>query len=153
MHADFLEDGAGRAVRAGPPEGAQAQQLGAPGGGGADFDAASLRQDDQREHVCGGDPLCGAGRGAEHLLDVQAHLAEAAAQRGEVLPRDLRAGRGVGGLPRGAAEHGGDRAAGRGRDAGRARREQLPEQGGFVFVCLFVLVCGLRHACLDMHVY
>ena len=134
MYPHILEDGARRPIRAGPPEGAQAEQLGAPGGGGANFDAAALREDDQREHVCGGDPVRGAGGGGEHLLDVQAHLAEAAAQRGQVLPRDLRAGRGVGGLPRGAAEHGGDRAAGRGGGAGRARGEQLPEQGWFCCV-------------------
>ena len=141
MHTDFLEDGAGRAVRAGPPEGAQAQQLGAPGGGGADLDAAALREDDQREHVRGGGALRGAGGGAQHLLDVQAHLAEAAAQRGQVLPRDLRAGRRGGGLPRAAAEHGGDRAAGRGGDAGRARGEQLSEQGGTLLFVVMLVSC------------
>ena len=78
MHADVLEDRARRPVCARPSKGAEAQRLGAPGVGGADFDAAALWQDDQREHVCGGYFVCSARGGAEHLLDVQAHLAEAA---------------------------------------------------------------------------
>ena len=46
MHTDVLEDGANKPVRAGPPEGAEAQRLGAPGSRGADFDASALWQDD-----------------------------------------------------------------------------------------------------------
>ena len=96
----------------------------------ADLHAAALRQDDQRLAVRGGDALRGAAGRDQHLLDVQADLAEAAAQRAEVLHAAVRAGPGRAGLPRDPPEHGGGRHGRPRRRRRRARRELVPEQGG-----------------------
>lgn len=129
MHAHLLEDGAGGPVRARPPQDPATQRVGPPRAGGAHQHAAALRQDDQREHVRGRDVLRRARRRAEHLLDVQAHLAEAAAQRAEVPHGDRAArprGKRIQGHP---AEHGGDRAAGPRRHVRRPHRQLVPVEG------------------------
>ena len=96
----------------------------------ADLHAPPLRQDDLRLAVRGGDALRGAAGRDQHLLDVQAHLAEAAAQRAEVLHAAAGPGPGLEGLPRDPPEHGGGRHGRPGRRGGRARGELVSEQGG-----------------------
>jgi len=54
---------------------------------------------------------------------VQAHFAEASAERRQVLPHHLQPGPPIRGIQGAATEHGGDCAAGCGGEPGRARRE------------------------------
>jgi len=129
VHAHFLEARGAGHVRAAALRHSAAQQLGAPAAGDPDQHAAALRQDDQREHVCGGDAVFGAERGDQHLLDVQAHLAEAAEQGAAVFRRDLRERPEEAGLHGDAEQHGGDRAARPGGAGGHPGRQLVPEQG------------------------
>ena len=125
VHAGVLENGAPRPVRARPPAHTAAQRLGQSGAGDIDFDPAPLRQDHIGLDVCGRDDVCGAQRGMLHLLYVQAHQPQAAAERDYVSGPDLQE-HGREAVQGGARQHGGAGAAGPGERARPPRRELVP---------------------------
>ena len=146
MHPNVLEDGAHRQLRKDAPEGSSRELVGTSCAGGAHQHSSALWKNHQRLDVCSGDALRRSGRRAQHLQHVQAHLAETAPRRRQVLLRDLPAGPQEAQLPRAPAEYGGNRALrARGR-ARRAHRELVPEQGllpsHFNDLCCAIMYCN-----------